>query len=257
MEAPRVREAIVDCALVLKGTTLEAHGEPMVYKDDDGEEIPTLIVELRTGWFDRYQLHFFDFSQSEGIFPGGRDPQSEREERPLMVTADINVFARPCDIEPRPFICDLIKRETGRAFISERGVETDFMFDNDKGDTNNIISNSPELPPPGEEHHERTTDYSPLWKIWVVELSREHCWEWDLVDTTGSQGESDIRDVRTVFDLEEAGIVTREQMPEDEAGTAIPGNDGVVFFNCPNQVPLGHVPRSEILLREGMFTGRE
>ena len=260
------RETIVDCALVLDNTVLEVMGEGMPYDAN----VPSMSLDKRTGWFDGYKLSFFDFSKSEGVFPASRDQDASTTERPIMVTADINVFARRCDIESVPGVCQLLNRTEGRAFISERGVEYDFIGDGDRRDTNNIISNSPHLPAPTVEnfsdiapYQDFVTDYSPLWKIWVIEVQGEYNWEIDLIDTArDEQGNpwamgSDVRTAKRVFELRDAGIVTRKQMPEDEAGTQIPGNNGVVFFNCPNQVPADFVPGRELKLSDGMIEARD
>ena len=65
----------------------------------------------------------------------------------------------------------------------------------------------------------------------------------DLIDTTGDQTRSDIRSVDALFTaVEEQRLTTPAVMQSDETGDPVPGDDGLVLFNCPVPVPVSFVP---------------
>lgn len=220
------QEVLMHCALVLRGTTLAENGGP--HPDGTG---PMRVMENHFGWHQGYQVEFVDFSVSDGVFP--EDVTSDS--RPVMPFAKIYINWRWCDRDPRPDICDIPGFAlSDRRPVSERGLGQDVTGDGDPNDTNNTLGALPcALQRVGEP------PYSPLWQPNAVFIPAETM----LVDTSGSQEISDIQSVNDIFDGVEAGLFPQPvPQSEDEAGNPVPGNDGVVFFNCPVPVHPDSVP---------------
>ncbi len=217
--------AIMHCLLVLDGTELEGNGDDLV--DEPG--VPALPVPVQQGWNRRYQLNFFDFTENSGLFP----PAVDSESVPMMPTADIFVFFRDCVNGSTTEVCT----NTGLdlAAVSERGVELDLTDDGDRRDNNNIISGFPHTPAP----HPLDRIYSPLWRVQQVVVNPEHDDDFLLFDTSRDQSVSDVRTPTRMRELIELGWVQPpREISEMDSGNAIPGNDGVTFFNCPSQGPI-------------------
>ncbi len=221
-------EVVLHCALVLPGTELEGNGGPT----PDGRD-SMLPLASRAGWFEGHSVDFFDFSASDGVFPAARDSQT----RALMRTANLYVLWRSCAAEPRPAICDLPGfASPDRRPVSERGLGQDVTGDRDARDTNNVAGALPcSLRRPTER------PYSPLWAPLAADLAPGA--DVPLIDTTGDQDLSDIRSVDALFEQVEAQrIAAPFVMEEDETGNPVPGNDGLVLFDCPVPVPVRFVP---------------
>lgn len=220
------QEVLLHCALVLHGTTLAENGSTL--PDGSG---PMRVMENHFGWHEGHSVEFVDFSPSDGVFP--EDVTSDS--RPLMPFAKIYIHWRRCDSVPRPPICDIPGYALGdRRPVSERGLGQDVTGDRDSNDTNNTLGALQcDLQRRGEP------PYSPLWQPNFVFVPAET----GLVDTYGSQNESDIQSANDIFAGVEAGIYSRPApTSEDETGNPVPGNEGVVFFNCPVPVAQDHVP---------------
>jgi len=221
-------EVVLHCALVLPGTELEGNGGTT----PDGRDA-MLPLASRAGWFEGHSVDFFDFSASDGVFPAARDSQT----RALMRTANLYVLWRSCAGEPRPAICDLPGfASPDRRPVSERGLGQDVTGDRDARDTNNVAGALPcSLRRPTER------PYSPLWAPLAADLAPGA--DVPLIDTTGDQDLSDIRSVDALFEQVEARrIAAPIVMEEDETGNPVPGNDGLVLFDCPVPVPVSFVP---------------
>ncbi len=222
---------ILHCALVLTGTTLA----------EVPEELPaSKTLEIRRGWHEGYQVEFVDFSTSDGVFAEADDS----ENRPLMRFANIYIQWRQCASDPRPAICDIPGHALDdRRPVSERGLGQDITADGDANDSNNTLGSIPCEPPLFQGDAERVAElpYSPLWGVnnVVVELDSTIA----LVDTHADQLLSDIMSVADMFAAVDNGIMTEpEPAEEDETGNPVEGNEGQVFFNCPNPVPVDFVP---------------
>lgn len=224
--------AIMHCLLVLEGTRLEFNGETLVSQPD----VPAHEVLIRKGWSKGYQVNFYDFTDTEGVFP----PAADSESIPKMPTADIFVFFRHCAGGSTAPICDLVSADY--ASVSDRGVEHDLNNDGDRGDTNNVISGFPRTP----QLDPLDRLYSPLWLVQqtVPVPEREH--EIYLYDDSGNQDDSGMMKPATIRWGVENGII-HPPIPISEAdiGNSEMGNDGDVFFDCPSQVPFGAVPGGE------------
>ena len=223
-----IRDAIFHCALVLRGTELENNGGLM--PDGSG---PMTKIPRHTGFRQRLRVEFFDFSQSEGVFPAADDSA----ERPLMPFANIYIFWRDCSSDPRPAICDVpsLALEERRA-VSERGLGQDITGDGDANDTNNVVGSLPcEAPDPDEPA------YSPLWAVQTVNVIDSE--GVSLIDTFGDQTQSDIQSTQSMRSAIEADFL-EEPVPQttDSSGVAIDGVEEQLFFNCPSPVALGAVP---------------
>ncbi len=240
-------ETIMHCLLVLKGTELERNGTTIV-----GTDKPMKYVKPRMGWHKQYQVEFYDFTISEGLFP----PDPVSDQRPYMPFSDIFVLFRDCKGEQdqidaacagdkdkttecanakkaKGYVCDHLNNELPGA-ISERGIETDMTGDGDKSDTNNVIVAFPGVPPASAAD----PVYSPLWRINVVGVPAASKDKISLIDDTLVQDDSEVRSVKRIRELVTDDILAKPVfMSEAMAGNAIPGNDGKVFFSCPSQVP--------------------
>lgn len=216
---------VMHCLLVPDGTVLEGNGDDAV----DQPGVPTRFIPEEAGWHDRYRVKFFDFTPNEGV--SWPDPASES--RPRMRAADIFVLFRDCAGGSQHPLCDL--GGGNLAAISERGVENDFTADGDKADNNNIISGFPRR----VSSDPLDKLYSPLWKVNVVRVVAARDDELRLIDSTGDQNDTMVRDITTIRMLVDQGLLhPPEFISETDAGNPIEGNDGEVFFNCPSQVPL-------------------
>ena len=214
--------AIMHCLLALDGTELQGNGEPTV--EDPGTS--ALDEPLQEGWHKQYQLTFFDFTETDGVFP----PAEDSETRPLMPFADIFVFFRDCEGGSTYDVCNSTSAEAGA--VSERGVELDLTADGDKADNNNIISGFPRT----ESESPDDRIYSPLWRVQRVLIDPAHDDDVVLIDSTVDQDESIAKAPSDVYELVELGWVGEpESLSEELAGNAIPGNDNTLFFNCPSQ----------------------
>lgn len=227
-ESVGLAQVVVHAALVLPGTELEGNGG--LLPDGRGS---MLRLETRAGWFGGHGVDFIDFSASDGVFPEARDS----DERALMRTANLYVLWRSCASEPRPAICELPGfASPGRRPVSERGLGQDITGDHDAQDTNNVAGALPcSLRRPTER------PYSPLWAPLAADLALDA--DVALIDTHADQLRSDIRSVDALFEQVEARrLGTPVAMVEDETGNPVPGNEGLVLFNCPVPVPVRFVP---------------
>lgn len=227
-EIPPGQEVIMHCALVLTGTTLAENGSMM--PDGSG---PMRIILNHFGWHEGYKVEFVDFTPSDGMFPKAEDS----ENRPLMPFANIYIMWQHCEGTTQPGICDIpVTALQGERAISERGLGQDITNDGDTNDTNNTMGALPCRVP----LREKENVYSPLWainKVYVVDPSIQ------LIDSSADQATSESRSAADVFDGFSAGIFS-EPVPqtEDESGNPVPGNEGQLFFNCPNPVREDYVP---------------
>lgn len=216
-------ETIMHCLLVLAGTALEDNGADAVGKKGE----PTVTIPVRKGWHKQYRVNFFDFSFSERVF----SPDDVTESRAYMPISDIFVLFRDCKNGSTAPVCKLTNAELLGA-ISERGVETDINQDGDKTDTNNVIVAAPGMPPANPIDKV----YSPLWRVNVVRVIKEHESKITLMDDSGDQNGTEIKSIKSIRERAAEGIFAEPAfMSEAMAGNAIPGNDGKVFFNCPAQ----------------------
>jgi hypothetical protein len=224
------QETILHCALVLTGTTLAENGE--LLPDNSG---PMLRLEAQFGWHQGYRVEFIDFSPSDGVFAEATDS----ENRPLMRQANIYIQWRRCTEDPRPAICDIPGHAyTDRRPVSERGLGQDITGDGDDNDTNNTVGAVPCKAPLRAEE----TPYSPLWAVNNVYVEPTGA-GMSLVDTTGDQLTSDVMGVVDMFAAVTRGDLSEpEKATEDSTGNPVPGNEGQLFFNCPNPVPASYVP---------------
>jgi hypothetical protein len=227
-ETVGLAEVVLHAALVLPFTELEGNGGPL--PDGRGS---MLRLETRTGWFAGHGVDLIDFSASDGVFPAARDS----DDRALMRTANLYVLWRSCASDPRPAICELPGfASPGRRPVSERGLGQDITGDRDARDTNNVAG---ALPCSLRRQTERP--YSPLWAPLAADLSPGA--DVALIDTTADQLRSDIRSVDALFEEVDARrLGAPVVMEEDETGNPVPGNEGLVLFNCPVPVPVRFVP---------------
>ena len=216
-------EVIVHCLMVLEGTELEGNGGDVAGQPG----VPSRAVPLRRGWHKQYRVNVFDFIDTEGVFA----PSPSSESVPLMPESTIFVLQRDCAGGSASPACAALDQDT--VFVSERGVEEDLTGDGDRRDTNNILAGllGAEV---GDDPWEAA--YSPLWRVQTVRVPAEHDAEVALIDTTGDQGLSDARSVADLRGLFEADLIDAPEDLQEDPGIAIPGNDGVQFFNCHSQV---------------------
>lgn len=221
------QEVILHCALILHGTTLAENGE--LLPDDSG---PMLRLETTRGWHQGYRVDFVDFSPSDGVFPEADDS----ENRPLMPFANIYIHWRHCTGAEDADICSI----PGYAYndrrpVSERGLGQDVTGDGDANDTNNVLGAVP-----CERTRAEEKVYSPLWGVNMLFVEEPAT---QLIDSYADQMQSDVKSAETLFDNVELGVLTEpEPQTEDTSGNPVPGNEGQVFFNCPNPVPVDYVP---------------
>ena len=216
--------AIMHCLLVLEGTELQGNGADIVAKPG----VPALEIPVQQGWNRKYRVNFFDFTENSGLFP----PAPDSESWPLFPTADIFVFFRDCVGGSQTSLC--MEAGVDHAAVSERGVELDLTNDGDRADNNNIISGFPRTPAP----HPLERIYSPLWRAMKVLIDPSHDDDVVLFDTTADQNDTEVVYLSRMREMIELGWVAEpHQISEMDSGNAIPGNDGVTFFNCPSQTP--------------------
>ncbi|MEK6606572.1 MAG: hypothetical protein AABZ30_02825 [Myxococcota bacterium] len=230
------QEVVLHCAHVLDGTTLEENGGEM--PDGSG-----LMLELlgRQGWFQEpgepgaYVVNFIDFSPSDGAFPEASDSES----RPFMRFANIYIHWRFCEAEPEPGICYLENYAyADRRPVSERGLGQDITGDGDPNDTNNVLGAVP-----CDLQRQTELPYSPLWGPQAVKVNAAMDGTVSMIDTTRDQAVSDVLSADDIFANVDDGIFAEPvEMSEDETGNPVPGNEGRVFFNCPNPVNADFVP---------------
>ncbi len=215
--------AVMHCALVLAGTTLEDGATGAGAKNQQ--------IEDRQGWHKQYRVHFYDFSATEGVGPADSASQS----RPLMIVSDLLVLRRDCDGGSTSFLCK--SANSIRGWVSEGDADNDFTHDGDKSDTNHIFLATPGHAPTAPQDANRA--YSPLWKVSTVGIVAAHDNDVTLVDTTGNQDTSSVKSVAELRALVQQGLLMEpEPLTEAQAGVTLPGNDGQVFFSCPMQVPM-------------------
>ncbi len=218
--------ALMHCLLVLEDTELEGNGDLIPTYDGQGD--PSMYLPPRQGWHKQYQVKYFEFNDSAGVFPP--DPASESV--PLFPHADIFVYFRDCANGSQSTSCGSTSAEMGA--VSERGVELDLTSDGDKADNNNIISAMPRTPVVNPEFDKA---YSPLWRVHRVLIPVENDSEMVLMDSTVDQNDTIARSTADVRALYEQGLTLEpEPLTEEFAGNQIYGNDGMLFFNCPSQV---------------------
>jgi len=221
------QEVILHCALVLTGTTLAENGELM----PDGVT-PMMEIPMAFGWHEGFKVEFVDFSVSDGVFAEADDSTN----RPLMRQANIYIQWRDCTGDPMPEICNIDTNSEGERPVSERGLGEDITGDGDDNYTNYTVGSIPCVQPEDTEE----LVYSPLWavnKVMVLDPTIS------LIDTTGDQLQSDIQSAVQMFEAIDNGYLAEpEPQTEDSSGNPVPGNDGQVFFNCPNPVKTGFVP---------------
>lgn len=235
-EAAGPQEVVLHCAHVLAGTTLEGNGGEM--PNGSGS---MLELEGHEGWFQEtgergaYVVNFIDFSPSDGAFPEASDSES----RPFMRFANIYIHWRSCEADPEPGICTLENfAYSDRRPVSERGLGQDITGDGDPNDTNNVLGAMPcDL--------RRITEkpYSPLWGPLAVNITPPMNSAVSLIDVTRDQALSDVISADGVFSrVDDGTFATPVEMTEDETGNPVPGNEGRIFFNCPNPVNSEFVP---------------
>ncbi len=222
------QEVLLHCALVLAGSELENNGGEM--PDDSGR---MLRLESHIGWHEGFRVEFVDFSPSDGVFPEADDSEG----RPLMPFANIYIHWRDCEGADPPPICDLPGHAyTDRRPVSERGLGEDITDDGDPNDTNNVVGSLP-----CELQTETENAYSPLWGVqsaFVPDTSTL-----SLMDTYADQALSDIMSADELLEAVDLGLIEEpEPQTEDTTGNPVPGNEGQIFFNCPNPVAADYVP---------------
>jgi hypothetical protein len=214
---------MMHCLLALEGTELEGNGD-IAFHD---AEVPSLVVPAEVGWFEGYQVNYFEFNVNESVFPPSADSPSE----PKFPFADIYVFFRDCEGGSTSTACDGTSGLLGA--VSERGVELDLTDDGDKADNNNIISGFPGT----ANTNPLDLAYSPLWRVMRTRIPASHDADVVLIDSTVDQDESMVRGPDEIRELVDQGwLLPPETVSEAEASGAIPGNDNVLFFDCPSQV---------------------
>jgi hypothetical protein len=98
--------------------------------------------------------------------------------------------------------------------------------DGDTVDTNDLLGAFPGV-----------ATYSPMLRVHRARVAAARDGEVALVDTTGDQEQSDLRDAAALDGAVAEGLLEEaEALAEDEVGVAIPSNDGAVFRHCPVQV---------------------
>jgi hypothetical protein len=215
---------IMHCVLVLAGTELEHNGAEAFEQPG----VPTREVPVELGWHEGYQIHFVDFTANEGVF----HPAEESESTPMMPTADIFVFFRDCGAGSQSVVCDTAT--SPHAAVTEFAVEQDLTSDGDLADNGNVISGFPRTP--NADPLDRA--YSPLWIVTKLRIPPAADAEVRILDTTGSQTESDLRTPAAIRDYVAQGkLDPPTSISEDSADDRIPGNDGILMFDCPSQVP--------------------
>ncbi len=215
---------IMHCLLVLSDTELQHNGGDMINQPGTA----SMPVPAQTGWHKQHQVQFFDFTESEGVFA----PAVATESVALMRTADIFVMFRNCEAGSQVATCG--HTSSALSAVSERGIEFDLNGDNDKADSNNIISGFPRTinSDPVDIH------YSPLWRVMRVRIEPENDDAVPLIDSTGDQNDSILKTPRSIREAAAKGLVhPPETVSEAAAGDAIIGNDMTTFFNCPAQIP--------------------
>ena len=216
--------AVMHCALVLAGTTLERAGGDVVGQPG----VAIRPIEDRLGWHKQYRVHFYDFTASEGVGPADASSQS----RPMMIVSDLFVIQRDCAGGTASPLCTA---GIGRAPVGERDVDIDFTHDGDKFDTNYVLMANPFKAPADPADAGRA--YSPLWRVSTVLVRPAHDAEVPLIDTTGNQSQSSIKSVADLRAAIAKGIAGEPEAMTEAATGAIPGNDGHAYFSCPSQVP--------------------
>ena len=218
-------DAIMLCSLALEGTTLEDNGGPLAETGED-----SLVVPDRLGWHKGYRVHYFEFTEGEGLIAA--DPASESVVQ--TTPANIFLFYRDCAEGSTSPVCDAVGAGD-LAPVDERGVEADFNADGDRQDTNNLISGFPGVDPSDPWD----VLYSSLWKVHVVRVAPGMDDQVTLMDTSGDQQVSDVMGMADLRDLVDQGLLLEPQAAtqEDVVDPFGTGEDEV-FFNCPSQVPI-------------------
>ena len=215
--------AIMHCLLVLTDTTLEHNGADLISQPG----VPSMFIPSQLGWHKQHRVEFFDYTISEGVF--APDPSSESIA--LMRFGDIFVMFRDCDGGSQMKTCE--KTSSALSAVSERGIETDLTNDDDRADSNNIISAVPH----SDVANPIDRLYSPLWRVMRVRIRPEHDDKVVLIDSTGDQNDTILKTPDDVRGLAQAGFVDPPTtVSEAAAGNPIIGNDNVTMFNCPSQV---------------------
>ena len=94
---------------------------------------------------------------------------------------------------------------------------------------------------PCELDREEENPYSPLWGVQATTVPAGSILS--LLDTTSDQNVSDITSADLLFEAVDSGdLLEPEPQTEDSTGNPVPGNDGQIFFNCPNPVADTFVP---------------
>jgi len=217
-------KAIEHTLMVLDGTRLEGNGDVLA----SGQ--PSQSVPLHEGWYQRYRVKFYDFTETEGVLPPATPAQAWTP--PAVPTAAMFVLFRDCAADrSTSAVCATDASMNGA--VTERALALDLTGDGDHADTNNVLSATPRTDP----LYPNVAAYSPLWAVQEIPVVGARDAEVALIDTTGNQALSDVRDAAAIADLVAAGLLgTAEPMSESRVGTAITGNGGAVFHDCPARV---------------------
>ena len=218
--------AVMHCALVLAGTTLDgANGD---IAGQPGVKLRN--IDDRQGWHKQYRVHFYDFSASEGVGPADATSQS----RPLMIVSDVLVLQRDCTGGSNSPLC--ATSGPVRGWVSELDADSDFTHDGDKSDTNHVFLSTPFHAPADPLDANRA--YSPLWRVSTARVPASHDKAVALIDSTADQGQSAVKSIADLRALVAQGLLTEpEPLTEAQTGVVLPGNDGQVYLSCPVQVP--------------------
>ncbi len=225
------QEVLLHFALVLAGTTLKHNGDPL-WQDMTRS---TRVVPDKLGWYEGYQVHLFDFSVSDGVFPAAPDSTS----RSLMPFAQIFVHFRNCSATPMPKICDVpFPNVSPWRPVTERGLGTDITGMNNGEGSNTVVPVAPCARPDRSDKL-----YSPLWQPQFLHVLPAADASIHLVDTFDDPLKSDVQSMVTARKHIAAGeYAPALPLREDETGNPIPGNAGAVLFDCPVQMADDFVP---------------
>ena len=221
--------ALMHCVLSLADTTLQGNGDDVV----DQPGVPSRTVPIEPGWYRQYQLHVYDFTASEGVFPP--DPASESVEQ--MRPANLMILYRDCAGGAESPACEAgdgdLAGDLTEGAVDERGLGVDLTGDGDRRDSNNLLSGFP-----GEDpESDRDPAYSALWKVHRALIPVDRDGELSLVDTTADQGASDLRGTAALREAVDAGqVLEPEPLSDADFGITYAGNGGTLFFDCPSQV---------------------
>ncbi len=207
--------AVMNCLLVLEGTELEGNGEELVGQPG----VLSRLVQRRHGWHKRYQLSYFDFTETEGIIP----PDDASESRPQMPASDMYMLQRDCGAGSGSPICS---GAVGLQPVSEPLLGVDINSDGDAVDSNNLLAGFPGAP---SEAGERP--YTALWRLASATVQPNHDAKVVLLDSGSASQLTSTAEMRSLVEL--------GWLSEPVVVTPPPGGPSVdeLLFNGAVQLP--------------------